>query len=89
MTVTKTINDLDDLARQILTGLTRTKPWQHHLALRLGEVDRPLQVLWLTIAMEKPDAEITVSALAVACRRSACRQPGGLSRSAGGRYAGW
>jgi hypothetical protein len=74
----KTIKDIDDLVRLMLTGLTRTKPWQRQLAVRLGEVDRLLQVLRLTIAMEKADAEIAVAALAVAsaCRRAAASLSG-------------
>jgi hypothetical protein len=76
--VAKTIKDLDDLARLILTGLTRTKPWQRQLAGRLGDVDRLVQVLRLTIAMEKPDGEITAAAeaVAVACRRTAASLAG-------------
>ncbi|MBU0914782.1 hypothetical protein [Aquabacterium parvum] len=68
--VAKTINDLDDLVRLILKGLTRAKPWQRQLAARLGDVDRLVQVLRLTIAMEKPNGEIVAAAEAVA---GACR----------------
>lgn len=76
--VAKTIKDMDDLARLMLTGLTRAKPWQRPLAVRLAEVDRLLQVLRLTIAMEKADAEIAVAALGVAsaCRRTAASLAG-------------
>jgi len=74
----KIINDLDDLARLTLTGLTRAKTWQRQLAVRLAEIDRLLQVLRLTIAMEKPDREITAAAVAVAgaCRRAAASLAG-------------
>lgn len=76
--VAKTIKDIDDLVRLMLTGLTRAKPWQRQVAVRLVEVDRLLQVLRLTIAMEKRDAEITVAALAAAsaCRRTAASLAG-------------
>ena len=69
----KTINDLDDLVRLILTSLTRTKPWQRQLASRLGDVDRLVQVLRLTIVMEKPDVQVVAAAedVARACRRAA------------------
>ncbi len=74
----KTINDLDDLVRLILKGLTRTKPWQRQLAARLEDVDRLLQVLRLTIALDKPDVEIVAAAgdVAVACRRTAASLAG-------------
>ena len=76
--VAKTINDLDDLVRLILTGLTRTKPWQRQLAARLGDVDRLVQVLRLTIAMEKANARIAAAAedVAGACRRAAASLAG-------------
>ncbi|WP_157275656.1 hypothetical protein [Pelomonas sp. Root1444] len=69
----KTIKDLDDLVRLVVAGLIAAKPWQRQLAARLGEVDRLLQMLRLTIAMEKPDTEIAAAALdvAAACRRTA------------------
>ncbi|MBA4342748.1 MAG: hypothetical protein C0423_11440 [Methylibium sp.] len=76
--VAKTINDLDDLVRLILKGLARTKPWQRQLAARLGDVDRLVQVMRLTIAMEKPDAQIVAAAEDVgsACRRAAASLAG-------------
>ncbi len=76
--VAKTIHDLDDLVRLILAGLTRTKPWQRQLASRLGDVDRLVQVLRLTIAVKKPDVQIVAAAedVARACRRSAASLAG-------------
>lgn len=75
--VAKTINDLDDLVRLILIGLTCTKPWQRQLASRLGDVDRMVQVLRLTIAMAGP-AQIVPAAqdVAGACRRAAASLAG-------------
>lgn len=74
----KTINDLDDLVRLILKGLTRAKPWQRQLAARLEDVDRLLQVLRLTIALDKPDVQIVAAAedVAGACRRTAASLAG-------------
>jgi hypothetical protein len=76
--VAKTINDLDDLVRLILKGLIRTKPWQRQLGARLEDVDRLLQVLRLTIALDKPDVEIVAAAedVAGACRRTAASLAG-------------
>ncbi len=78
LAVAKIITDLDDLVRLILTGHARTRPWQRQLAARLADVDRLLQVLRLTIAMEKPDEEIVnaADALAGACRRTAASLAG-------------
>lgn len=78
VTVAKTIRDLDDLVRLILTGLARTQAWQRQLAACLDDVDRLLQVLRLTIALEKPDVEIVAAAQAVAgaCRRAAASLAG-------------
>lgn len=79
----KTINDLDDLVRLILIGLTCTKPWQRQLASRLGDVDRMVQVLRLTIAMAGPDAQIVPAAqdVAGACRRAAASLAGSRADS--------
>lgn len=76
--VAKTINDLDDLVRLILTGLTRFKPWQRQLAARLSDIDRLVHVLRLTIAMEKPDVQIIAATEDVggACRRAAASLAG-------------
>jgi hypothetical protein len=76
--VARTIHDLDDLVRLILKGLTRTKPWQRQLTARLADVDRLVQVLRLTIAMEKPNDAIVAAAEAVAgaCRRTSASLAG-------------
>lgn len=68
--VVETINDLDDLVR---LGPNRTKSRQRQLAARLGDVDRLMQVLRLTIALEKADARIVAAAedAAGSCRRAA------------------
>lgn len=74
----KTINDLDDLVRLVLKGLARTKPWQRQLAARLGDVDRLVQVLRLTIALDKPEVQIVAAAknVAGACHRTAASLAG-------------
>ncbi|KQV45767.1 hypothetical protein ASC95_27515 [Pelomonas sp. Root1217] len=78
VSVAKTINDLDELVQLILKRMTRTKPWQRQLAVRLGDVDRLVQVLRLTIALEKPNGEIAAAAASVAgaCRRTAASMAG-------------
>ena len=76
--VAKNITDLDVLVQLIFKGLPRTTPWQRQLAARLGDIDRLVQVLRLTIAMEKPNSEIVAAADAVAgaCRRTAASLAG-------------
>lgn len=80
--VAETINDLDDLVRLILMGPTRTISRQRQLAARLGDVDRLMQVLRLTIVLEKADARIVAAAEDPA---GSCRQQSGLPVPAGGR----
>ena len=81
--VAKTIHDLSDLVQLMLNGLARTKAWQRQLAGHLGDVDRLLQVLRMTIAMEKTDGEIAgaAEAVATACRRAAVSLAGSRADS--------
>lgn len=67
----KTIADLDDLARVMRTSLKGNGTWQRQLDARLADVERLMQILRMTIAMERPDQEIAAAAQAVA---AACRQ---------------
>ena len=71
--IAKAIGDLDDLVRLLGNGLSRAKPWQRHLASRLTALDRLLQVLRMTIVIERPDIEILAAAEALcsACRKTA------------------
>ena len=72
VTVAKGMGDLDDLVRLLAKGLSRAKPWQLHLAAHLAEADRLMQVLRLTVALDRPNAEIVEAAvdLQLACRRA-------------------
>jgi hypothetical protein len=69
--IAKAMGDLDDLVRLLRKTLPRAKPWQRQVASRLTELDRLLQVLRLTIVIERSDAEILAAseALCLACRR--------------------
>ncbi|WP_343622679.1 hypothetical protein [Roseateles puraquae] len=71
--IAKHIQDLDELIAQLLKGLPRVKPWHRQIARHLADVDRQLQVLRMTVSMEKQGAEILQAAqeLASACRLSA------------------
>lgn len=69
----KSIGDLDELVALVGRGLPRAKPWQRLLANQMIEVDRALQVLRMTVVMERADAEI-LAAAEVLCAE--CRQTG-------------
>jgi hypothetical protein len=56
--VAKVIIDLHDLVRLVAKGLSRAKPWQRQLDSRLAEVEGLLQVLRMTVALERADHEI-------------------------------
>lgn len=72
LAMAKSIGDLDDLIKLLSKGLlSRAKPWQQRLAAQLSEADRQLQVLRLTIVLERSDAEILAAA---ADLRAACQQ---------------
>ena len=72
VTVAKGMGDLDDLVRLLAKGLSRAKPWQLHLAAHLAEADRLMQVLRLTVALDRSHTEIVEAAvdLHLACRRA-------------------
>lgn len=74
----KLIRDLQELVTLLKSGLSRAKPWQRQLAGHLVEVDQHLQVLRLTVAMERHDAEIVDAAERVtsACRLTAAALAG-------------
>lgn len=62
----KHIRDLQQLVTLLQAGLSRAKPWERQLAGHLADVDQKLQVLRLTVAMEKEGAELQDAADAVA-----------------------
>lgn len=69
--VAKSIGDLDELVTLVGRGLSHEKPWQRQLGNQLVEIDRLLQVLRMTVAMERADAEILAAAdeLRTECRK--------------------
>jgi len=74
----KFIQDLQDLVALLLRGLSRAKPWQRQLAAHLGDIEKQVDVLRLTVAMERHDSEILAAAdhLAGICRLSAAALAG-------------
>ncbi len=74
----KYIQDLQDLVALLLQGLSRAKPWQRQLAAHLGDIQKQVDVLRLTVAMERHDSEILAAAdhLASICRLSAAALAG-------------
>lgn len=59
----KTIGDLDGLVQGLLTTLPPAKPWQRQLRKQLSEIDRHIEVLRLTISLERDHSEILQAAL--------------------------
>lgn len=74
----KHLRDLQELVTLMLAGLSRAKPWQRQLADHLRDVDQKLQVMRMTVAMEKDGAELLSAADAVAgaCRLTAAALAG-------------
>lgn len=70
-TAAKAIQDLDELVGLLLRGLPRAKPWQRELAAHATIVEQCLQVLRMTVVMERDADEIRAAAEAL---RSACRR---------------
>lgn len=73
LNIAKAMGDLDDLVRLLGKGFSRAKPWQRQLASQLSELDRLLQVLRMTVVIERSDSEILAAAEALysACRKTA------------------
>jgi len=69
--IAKAIGDLDDLVRLVTRTLPRAKTWQRQLLGSLTDVDRTIQIMRMTVALEHSDAEIVDAALEV---RNACRR---------------
>lgn len=57
----KAFVDLEGLVTALLSSLPRAKPWQRQLRDHLQEVERHLQILRMTIAMDRPHQEVADS----------------------------
>lgn len=68
--VARHITDLEQLVSLTLRGLPRAKTWQRQFAAHLVDIESRLQVLRLTISLDRPQAEILSAASDVAgvCR---------------------
>jgi hypothetical protein len=60
--IAKAIKDLDLLLRALHTSLPSSKPWQRQLKLHLSDADRLLQVLRMTVSMDRRAVEILQAA---------------------------
>ena len=58
----KLVADLAELVQAIFTALPQSKPWQRRLLQQLAEADRLVQVLRLTVAMDRAPAEVAEAA---------------------------
>jgi len=59
------IVDLDDLVRLLLVRLPRIKPWQRSLADQLSNAEREVQILRMTISLERAANELTDAAMSL------------------------
>lgn len=66
----KHITDLEQLVRLLTRGLSRSKPWQRQLSAHLADVDAQLQILRLTVSMDRAAPEIIAAAshVSASCR---------------------
>ena len=55
----KAITDLDALVQAVLTSLRPSKPWQRQLLQQLADIDRRIQVLRMTIALNRAGDEVS------------------------------
>ncbi|HEY4084121.1 MAG TPA: hypothetical protein VGM81_25805 [Burkholderiaceae bacterium] len=67
--VVKAIIDFDDTVRLMLERLPRTKPWHRLLAAQLQLAEREIQILRMTISLERGADEVFKAAHAL-CRTS-------------------
>ncbi len=71
--VAKAIGDLEALVRGLIQGLPASKPWQRQALDHLGEADRAMQVLRLSIALEREQEELVDAARQVQLALRAAR----------------
>lgn len=71
--VAKLIKDLEQLVTLLRQSLSHAKPWQRQLSAHLTDVDTQLQVLRLSVSLERQTDEILAAAAHVAgfCRLAA------------------
>jgi hypothetical protein len=60
--VAKVAGDLDELLRAVVASLPTAKPWQRQLGQYLLDIDRQLQILRMSISMDRPFEELVESA---------------------------
>lgn len=59
----KLISDLDAVVKAMLSALAQSKPWQRQLRAHLRQVDREVQVLRLTISLDRELPEVRDAAI--------------------------
>lgn len=52
------VQDLQQIVALLLKGQPRAKPWQRQLVAHLVDVDRHVQVLRLTMSLDRPEVEV-------------------------------
>lgn len=77
----KTINDLDLVLQAVLTSTPRSKPWQRQLLNHLAEAERHVQILRMTISMQRPDDEVRDASRRIEAALRVAHQYVGVSRA--------
>lgn len=57
----KAIGDLHAIVEAVLKSLPPSKPWQRQLLQHLHEIDRTIQVLRMTMALDRVPSEVTAA----------------------------
>lgn len=60
--LSRSISILDDLVQALLSEIPSSKPWQRQLLLHLAHVARSVQILRMTIAMERSKDDVCEAA---------------------------
>ena len=60
--LSRSISILDDLVQALLIEIPPIKPWQRQLVLHLTQVERSVQILRMTIAMERSKDDVCEAA---------------------------
>lgn len=85
--VAKIIKDLTGLVEALQSALPQSKPWQRQLRTQLVDVDRQLQVVRMTIAMERCDQEFAAAAHHLVLALRSANQYGASGRADGATRA--
>lgn len=82
--IAKGLSDVDIVVQGLLNRVAPVKPWQRQLLSQLAEADRHIEILRLTIALERDTKEISAAAAQLEQGLQIA-----YAQLAGGRADGW